>query len=249
MHELRRRICKVQFAPFGFRPHLPLHLVRSPFSRRDAVPTGLGCPGLSVLGQLVHRDDAPPERAFDCLTAMQSRDIVWADIKLENAMKGYTQCLAGLIAILLLIAGCATPAGLPVSGAAGGDTITRVYSGPPRPSHEIGILSVPNVYTDIRVRSIDSLAIEHKRMIHLLPGERLIEVRCKKLQPRDPLGSWKGHEFLQVDVQAGHKYEFRSKTMGPGRSYSHENHCTTWLVDTVTGETVSKPIFSTSQSR
>ena len=29
MHELRRRTCKVQFALFGFRARLPLHLVRS----------------------------------------------------------------------------------------------------------------------------------------------------------------------------------------------------------------------------
>ena len=29
MHELRGRICKVQFVLFGFGPHLALHLVRS----------------------------------------------------------------------------------------------------------------------------------------------------------------------------------------------------------------------------
>ena len=62
MHELRRRICKVQFVPFGFRAHLALHPVRSPFSQHFAVPATLGCPGLSIHGQPVHRDGAPLER-------------------------------------------------------------------------------------------------------------------------------------------------------------------------------------------
>ena len=32
VHELRRKICQVQFALFGFSPHLALHFVRSPLN-------------------------------------------------------------------------------------------------------------------------------------------------------------------------------------------------------------------------
>ena len=95
--------------------------------------------------------------------------------------------------------------------------VARLYSGPQRPITEVGIVAVANSQIDVYVRFVDGVRTDKKIVFHLLPGEAMFQVDCRRLQPRDPLGTWRGREILQADIQAGHKYYLRTKTKGPGR--------------------------------
>ena len=117
---------------------------------------------------------------------------------------------------------------------------TQVYEGEKQSRSNIAILSLIQHDVDTRVCSIDGTQLQQKGTLELLPGEKLVEVRCVKHQPRDPLGTWRGHSFLKFEPQAGHEYKLHAKTIGPGRCCSEENICTMWIVDKKSGTIVSE---------
>ncbi len=116
-----------------------------------------------------------------------------------------------------------------------------MYEGDKQPRSDVAMLSLiqQDVYTFIS--SIDGKPLQEKKgTFELLPGEKLVEAGCVKHQPRDPIGSWRGHEFLKFKPQAGHNYELRTMAIGSGRCCLEQNICTMWIEDAETGETISE---------
>ncbi len=86
----------------------------------------------------------------------------------------------GIAAIATVTAGCqmaAVPVPVPMPGS-GKTNVARIYSGPERLPHEIGIIAVVNSQIDVQVLYIDGIRIEGQRVFHLLPGETVIQIRC-----------------------------------------------------------------------
>lgn len=149
------------------------------------------------------------------------------------------------IAITSTLAGCSTavPVTVPIPSAEN-TKVLRTYSGPVLPFTEIGIVSIANSQIDVRVRFIDGIRVEGQRVFHLPPGDSVMEIRCFRPQPRDPMGSWRGHEVLEAKIQANRKYHLRTRTEGPGRAGMTPNICTSWIEDRDSGEVVSEVIYA-----
>ena len=118
----------------------------------------------------------------------------------------------------------------------------QLYSGPKRPASETATVFATPGLACPEIRSVNGIRLDSKRNAELLPGEKIIEVYCREVLVRDPVGGWYGHEFLRLIVNAGHDYELRAKTEGSGRAFSYDSRCTMWIVDKATNRKVSELI-------
>jgi hypothetical protein len=92
------------------------------------------------------------------------------------------------------------------------------------------------------IRSVDGTGIGPRVRAALPAGERVFDVVCKKVQPRDPLGGWSGHQRIRLTLEAGREYALRASLKGAGRSLSYGNVCTLWFQDQTTGAVAGETI-------
>lgn len=81
----------------------------------------------------------------------------------------------------------------------------RLYDGALRPASETAGVYAPPVVACPEIRSVDGMQIGPRRQARLLPGVRTFDVICKKIQPRDPLGGWSGHQLIRLPTAPCHR--------------------------------------------
>jgi hypothetical protein len=116
--------------------------------------------------------------------------------------------LVAVVAIASTSTGCSSVQGSAVRGG-----VVQAYAGPERPPQEVGTIALANSQIFVEVVGVDGEAVGDARAIRVLPGESRIEVRCVRWQPRDPFGSWRGREVLQVEIEAGGHYRLSTWTL------------------------------------
>lgn len=119
---------------------------------------------------------------------------------------------------------------------------TLVLSAPPHPREGFATVYAPPGVACPVIRSVDGTEVGPRVRAALPPGKRVFDVVCKQVQPRDPLGGWRGHQRIRLELEAGHEYVLRAALKGAGRSLSYGNACTLWFQDrssgAMAGETV-----------
>lgn len=127
-------------------------------------------------------------------------------------------------------------------GACTGQQTLALYPGPPRPQERLAVVHAPPGVACPVIRSADGSEVGPRVRVALAPGARVFDVVCKQVQPRDPLGGWRGHQTIRLELEAGHEYVLRAALKGAGRSLSYGNACILWFQDRTSGAVVGETL-------